>query len=111
VFGETTSGLLSSRDEGSPGAISGGRGVNVSATPNSAAGYRPMSDKAFPLVFAFVEDITQRKQAEEGLATFSRRLIEVQDQERTRTARDLHDHVGQRVASKSRVVVGPPRTT
>jgi PAS domain S-box-containing protein len=55
-------------------------------------------DKEFPLVFAFVEDITQRKQAEEGIATFSRRLIEVQDQERTRVARDLHDHIGQRVA-------------
>jgi PAS domain S-box-containing protein len=55
-------------------------------------------DKEFPLVFAFVEDITQRKQAEEGLATFSRRLIEVQDQERARVARDLHDHIGQRVA-------------
>ncbi|MGB8985443.1 MAG: PAS domain S-box protein [Candidatus Sulfotelmatobacter sp.] len=55
-------------------------------------------DKEFPLVFAFVEDVTERKQAEEGLATFSRRLIEVQDQERTRVARDLHDHIGQRVA-------------
>jgi PAS domain S-box-containing protein len=55
-------------------------------------------DKEFPLVFAFVEDITKRKQAEEGLATFSRRLIEVQDQERTRVGRDLHDHIGQRVA-------------
>jgi PAS domain S-box-containing protein len=55
-------------------------------------------DIEFPLVFAFVEDITKRKQAEEGLATFSRRLIETQEQERTRVARDLHDHIGQRVA-------------
>jgi PAS domain S-box-containing protein len=55
-------------------------------------------DKDFPLVFAFVEDITERKQAEEGLATFSRRLIEIQDQQRTRVARDLHDHIGQRVS-------------
>lgn len=55
-------------------------------------------DKEFPLVFAFVEDITKRKKAEEGLATFSRRLIEVQDQERSRVARELHDHIGQTVA-------------
>jgi PAS domain S-box-containing protein len=55
-------------------------------------------DKEFPVVFAFLEDITQRKQAEEGLAAFSQRLIEVQDQERTRVARDLHDHIGQRIA-------------
>jgi len=55
-------------------------------------------DKEFPLVFAFVEDITKRKQAEESLATFSRRLIEMQEQERSRVARELHDHIGQRVA-------------
>jgi PAS domain S-box-containing protein len=55
-------------------------------------------DKEFPLVFAFVEDITKRKLAEESLATFSRRLIEMQEQERTRVARELHDHIGQTIA-------------
>jgi PAS domain S-box-containing protein len=55
-------------------------------------------ERGFALVFAFVEDITKRKQAEDGLATLSRRLIETQEQERTQVARDLHDHIGQRIA-------------
>ena len=43
-------------------------------------------------------DFTDRKQAEEALANVSRRLIEAQEQERTRIARELHDDVGQRLA-------------
>jgi signal transduction histidine kinase len=43
-------------------------------------------------------DITERKQAEEALASVSRRLIEAQEQERTRIARELHDDIGQRLA-------------
>jgi len=43
-------------------------------------------------------DITERKQAEEALAGVSRRLIEAQEQERTRIARELHDDINQRVA-------------
>jgi len=45
-----------------------------------------------------VADITERKQAEEALAGMSRRLIEAQEQERTRIARELHDDFGQRLA-------------
>jgi PAS domain S-box-containing protein len=45
-----------------------------------------------------VSDITERKLAEEALASVSRRLIEVQERERTRIARELHDDIGQRVA-------------
>ncbi|HWY58619.1 MAG TPA: PAS domain S-box protein [Terriglobales bacterium] len=48
-------------------------------------------------VIAFM-DITQRKLAENALANVSRRLIEVQEQERTRIARELHDDIGQRLA-------------
>jgi len=55
-------------------------------------------DGESPLVFAFVEDITERKQAEGQLATVSRRLIEAQEQERTRIGRELHDDIGQRLA-------------
>jgi len=39
-----------------------------------------------------------RKQAEDGLASVSHRLIEAQEQERTRIARELHDDIGQRLA-------------
>jgi PAS domain S-box-containing protein len=45
-----------------------------------------------------VADITQRKLAEEALSSVSRRLIEAQEAERARIARDLHDDIGQRLA-------------
>jgi signal transduction histidine kinase len=48
-------------------------------------------------VVAFV-DITERKLAEAALANVSRRLIEAQEQERSRIARELHDDIGQRLA-------------
>ena len=48
-------------------------------------------------VVAFV-DITERKLAEAALAKVSRKLIEAQEQERTRIARELHDDIGQRLA-------------
>ena len=43
-------------------------------------------------------DITERKRAEEALASFSGRLIEAQDEERKRIAREIHDDYSQRVA-------------
>jgi PAS domain S-box-containing protein len=43
-------------------------------------------------------DVTERKRAEEILAGVSRKLIDAQDQERTRIARELHDDFGQRLA-------------
>jgi PAS domain S-box-containing protein len=49
------------------------------------------------VVVAFI-DITERKLAEEALSQVSRRLIEAQEQERTRIARELHDDIGQRLA-------------
>ena len=48
-------------------------------------------------VIAFI-DITERKLAEGALANVSRRLIEAQEQERTRIGRELHDDIGQRLA-------------
>ena len=45
-----------------------------------------------------VLDITQQKLAEEALASVSRRLIEAQEQERTRIGRELHDDIGQRLS-------------
>jgi signal transduction histidine kinase len=45
-----------------------------------------------------VADITERKQAEEALASAKRRLIDIQEEERARIARELHDDIGQRLA-------------
>ncbi len=49
-------------------------------------------------MIGIVADITDRKLSEVALANASRRLIEAQEQERTRIARELHDDIGQRVA-------------
>jgi PAS domain S-box-containing protein len=43
-------------------------------------------------------DITESKLVEAALASVSRRLIEAQEQERSRIARELHDDIGQRLA-------------
>ena len=43
-------------------------------------------------------DITDRKLAEEALSHVSHRLIEAQEQERSRIARELHDDIGQRLS-------------
>jgi PAS domain S-box-containing protein len=43
-------------------------------------------------------DITERKRAEETISGMTRKLIEGQEQERTRIARELHDDISQRLA-------------
>jgi PAS domain S-box-containing protein len=45
-----------------------------------------------------VLDVTKRKEAEQLLSGVSRKLIEAQEQERQRIARELHDDIGQRLA-------------
>ena len=49
-------------------------------------------------IVGMVRDITERKGSEEALLSMTRRLIEAQEQERTRIARELHDDIAQRVA-------------
>jgi PAS domain S-box-containing protein len=49
-------------------------------------------------ILIFSEDITHHKHAEEALLGMSRKLIEAQEQERSRIGRELHDDIGQRLA-------------
>jgi PAS domain S-box-containing protein len=51
-----------------------------------------------PMVIAMVEDITDKKLVEQAFADVSRKLVKIQEQERTRIARDLHDDINQRLA-------------
>jgi PAS domain S-box-containing protein len=49
-------------------------------------------------ILILAEDITRRRQIEESLSEIPRKLIEAQEQERTRIGRELHDDIGQRLA-------------
>ena len=51
-----------------------------------------------PTIHGFMTDISERKRAEAALADLSRRLIDAQEEERKRIARELHDDLNQRVA-------------
>ena len=48
-----------------------------------------------------VKDITERRCAEEGLKELSGRLLQLQDDERRKIARDLHDETGQNLVALS----------
>ena len=49
-------------------------------------------------VACILQDITERKRAEEALSDMNRRVIEAEERERNRIARDLHEDIGQRLA-------------
>jgi PAS domain S-box-containing protein len=69
-------------------------------------GERDVSVSYFPIegingidrVASIVQDITERKRAEEALAGISRKLLEAQEKERARIGRELHDDINQRLA-------------
>ena len=48
-----------------------------------------------------VLDVTQRKESEEALSDMTRKLVEAQEKERARIARELHDDINQRLAMLS----------
>ena len=49
-------------------------------------------------IIGMVADVTERKHAQQVLSSVSRRLIEAQENERARIARELHDDLSQRMA-------------
>jgi PAS domain S-box-containing protein len=65
--------------------------VEVSATPIWAHGER--------YFFAVVRDISERREAEAAEKGFTRRLLHTLEAERGRVARELHDEVGQAIAT------------
>ena len=71
-----------------------------------ALGERDLLISNFPIegpggvdrVACILQDITERKRAEEALSCMNRRVIEAEERERNRVAKDLHEDVGQRLA-------------
>ena len=61
---------------------------------------KDLSGKVSALV-GTVKDITERRQAEDGFKKLSGRLLKLQDDERRKIARDLHDETGQNLAALS----------
>jgi PAS domain S-box-containing protein len=66
-------------------------------TENSASLIRNR-DGSPQFFVADVLDVTSRKEAEEALSEMTRKLVQAQEQERARIARELHDDINQRLA-------------
>lgn len=67
--------------------------VNLTASTVRDSAGKPMYG------IAMVENITERKKAEEALRSLPKRIIEAQESERRRVARDLHDSASQILGS------------
>jgi PAS domain S-box-containing protein len=100
--------LLSDEDVVLQDLRAGQRMVHLERTRTSPSGEKihlsstisPLRDGTGQLVgtVRIVRDISEKKRAEEALARAKRKLIRVQEQERARIARELHDDIGQRLA-------------
>jgi PAS domain S-box-containing protein len=100
--------LFSSGDAILQKLLAGERAVHVETVRGTASGERvhlastisPLRDATGCVVGAvrIIRDISERKRAEEALARAKRKLVGVQEEERARIARELHDDIGQRLA-------------
>jgi PAS domain S-box-containing protein len=100
--------LLSEEETVLQNLRAGERMVHLERTRTSTSGERvhlsstisPLRDGAGHLIGTVrsVRDISERKRAEEALVRAKRKLVRVQEQERARIARELHDDIGQRLA-------------
>ena len=61
----------------------------------------PLVTEEGVLVTSAIRDMTERKRTEESLRDLSSRLLKMQDEERRRIARELHDSAGQILAALS----------
>jgi PAS domain S-box-containing protein len=59
---------------------------------------RFLKDGSFAGYIGTCIDVTDRKLADDALTNMSRKLVEAQEQERARIARELHDDINQRLA-------------
>jgi PAS domain S-box-containing protein len=64
---------------------------------NNARAFFDGQDKMLRII-GMVADVTERRLAEDVLASMSRRVIDAEEYERSRIAEDLHEDIGQRLA-------------